>query len=112
MNFLLDNDNFKESQSNTDIIQIIFKNDISMINKMMIFHTLSAKDYEVAVESLELEEIIGQGQFGDVYRGVFKSPVSKISTNVAKHCKSNFLSCLYTSNHTHELRKPERFAEL
>ena len=83
MNFLLDNDNFKESQSNTDIIQIIFKNDISMINKMMIFHTLSAKDYEVAVESLELEEIIGQGQFGDVYRGVcllYTSPSPRDAT--------------------------------
>ena len=42
------------------------------------YSTLQAKDYEVAVESLELEEIIGQGQFGDVYRGIFKSPVSMI----------------------------------
>ena len=41
-----------------------------------LFFTFLAKDYEVAVESLILEDIIGQGQFGDVYKGVFKSPVS------------------------------------
>ena len=43
--------------------------------------SFSAKDYEVAVEFLELEEIIGQGQFGDVYRGIYKSPVSIVVNN-------------------------------
>jgi len=35
-----------------------------------------AKDYEIPRNKLLLETIIGQGQFGDVHRGTYISPVS------------------------------------
>ena len=35
-----------------------------------------AKDYEIPRSKLQLETIIGQGQFGDVHRGTYISPVS------------------------------------
>ena len=38
----------------------------------------SAKDYDIPRSRLKLEIIIGQGQFGDVHRGIYTSPVSKI----------------------------------
>lgn len=38
----------------------------------------SAKDYDIPRSRLKLEMIIGQGQFGDVHRGIYTSPVSKI----------------------------------
>ncbi|XP_066930662.1 focal adhesion kinase 1-like isoform X2 [Clytia hemisphaerica] len=46
-------------------------------------HPMAAKDYEVAGDSLELEDIIGQGQFGDVYKGMYTSPKTKTTTSVA-----------------------------
>lgn len=46
-------------------------------------HPMTAKDYEVAVENLELIEIIGQGQFGDVYKGIYKSPTMNKRIHVA-----------------------------
>lgn len=56
------------------------QNDIMMcVVLFSLYFTYSAKDYEVAVQSLELEEIIGQGQFGDVYKGMYKPPVSHFS---------------------------------
>ena len=36
-----------------------------------------AKDYDIPRSRLKLEIIIGQGQFGDVHRGTYISPVSK-----------------------------------
>lgn len=41
----------------------------------MLCYLFAAKDYEIAVENLQLEEIIGQGQFGDVYKGTYRPPV-------------------------------------
>lgn len=41
----------------------------------IVFESL-AKDYEIPRNKLLLETIIGQGQFGDVHRGTFVSPVS------------------------------------
>ena len=35
-----------------------------------------AKDYEIPKSRLRLDTIIGQGQFGDVHRGTYNSPVS------------------------------------
>ncbi|XP_057314339.1 focal adhesion kinase 1-like isoform X2 [Hydractinia symbiolongicarpus] len=46
-------------------------------------HPMSAKDYEVARDDLTLDEIIGQGQFGDVYQGTFKSKISSAEIPVA-----------------------------
>ena len=39
-----------------------------------------AKDYEIPRNKLLLETIIGQGQFGDVHRGTYVSPVSSWHT--------------------------------
>lgn len=44
-----------------------------------LFYFFKAKDYEVARDDLTLDEIIGQGQFGDVYQGTFKSKVSRLT---------------------------------
>ena len=41
----------------------------------ILFESL-AKDYEIPRKKLLLETIIGQGQFGDVHRGTYVSPVS------------------------------------
>ena len=41
----------------------------------IVFESL-AKDYEIPRNKLLLETIIGQGQFGDVHRGTYVSPVS------------------------------------
>ena len=37
---------------------------------------LLAKDYDIPKSKLRLDTIIGQGQFGDVHRGTYVSPVS------------------------------------
>ena len=47
-----------------------------------------AKDYELERQKIELSEIIGEGQFGDVHKGVFKQPQNSDAVNVAvKTCK-------------------------
>ena len=47
-----------------------------------------AKDYELERQKIELSEIIGEGQFGDVHKGVFKQPQNSDTVNVAvKTCK-------------------------
>merc|ERR1719445_869896 len=47
-----------------------------------------AKDYELDRQKIELSEIIGEGQFGDVHKGVFKQPQNSDAVNVAvKTCK-------------------------
>ena len=45
----------------------------------IVFYSL-AKDYEIPRNKLLLETIIGQGQFGDVHRGTYISPVSSQHT--------------------------------
>ena len=47
-----------------------------------------AKDYELERQKIELKEIIGEGQFGDVHKGVFKPTGATESVNIAvKTCK-------------------------
>ena len=47
-----------------------------------------AKDYELDRQKIELSEIIGEGQFGDVHKGVFKVSASSEGLNIAvKTCK-------------------------
>ena len=43
----------------------------------MLCLNLLAKDYEIPKDKLRLDTIIGQGQFGDVHRGTYVSPVSR-----------------------------------
>ena len=46
------------------------------------------KDYELDRQKIELSEIIGEGQFGDVHKGVFKPTPGSDSLNIAvKTCK-------------------------
>lgn len=42
---------------------------------IMILLVTLAKDYEISRDHLQLQEIIGQGQFGDVYKGSYRAPV-------------------------------------
>ena len=38
--------------------------------------TIPAHDYEIQRERIQLLEILGNGQFGDVHKGVYKDKVS------------------------------------
>lgn len=38
---------------------------------------LSARDYEIQRDRIELGRCIGEGQFGDVHQGVYNSPVRR-----------------------------------
>jgi hypothetical protein len=44
---------------------------------------LTAKNYEVDRNHIKLLATIGKGQFGDVHRGVYSSPVSKTLLYIA-----------------------------
>lgn len=48
----------------------------------------ATKDYEISREEVSLIEIIGEGQFGDVHKGIFKDLVCPI---LCKVVQSNFL---------------------
>lgn len=48
-----------------------------------------AKDYEISRESIRLEEILGEGQFGDVYRGLFYDKDVKEIPVAVKTCKED-----------------------
>lgn len=41
----------------------------------LFFNSLSARDYEIQRDRIELGRCIGEGQFGDVHQGVYNSPV-------------------------------------
>ena len=41
-----------------------------------IISRVSAKDYELSRDQIVLEDILGEGQFGDVHRGVYREHVS------------------------------------
>ena len=61
-----------------------FKADVSILAIIllyMIYFTNSspARDYEVDRSRVELHEIIGEGQFGDVHKGVYRVPSHQIS---------------------------------
>lgn len=50
----------------------------------------SARDYELVRNQVELGEIIGEGQFGDVHKGSYKGPGHQQSLPVAvKTCKAD-----------------------
>lgn len=64
-------------------------------------HPMAAKDYEISRENLILGTIIGEGQFGDVYKGSFKSPDDPKLPVAIKTCKNSesrekFLEEAYT----------------
>ena len=46
-----------------------------------------AKDYELQRKDIHLEAIIGEGQFGDVYKGTFKPNVGQQIPVAIKTCK-------------------------
>ncbi|XP_052826191.1 focal adhesion kinase 1 isoform X2 [Octopus bimaculoides] len=48
-----------------------------------------AKNYEIERESIQLEEILGEGQFGDVYRGLFYDKDKKEIPVAVKTCKED-----------------------
>lgn len=53
-------------------------------------HPSTARDYELQRTQINLGEIIGEGQFGDVHKGVYKGRDGKAQVAVAvKTCKSD-----------------------
>lgn len=64
-------------------------------------HPMAAKDYDIPRSRLKLEMIIGQGQFGDVHRGIYTSPDDPNMPVAIKSCKNaesreKFLEEAYT----------------
>lgn len=47
----------------------------------------ATKDYEIARENVSLIEIIGEGQFGDVHKGIFKDSEENTTEVAVKTCK-------------------------
>ena len=43
----------------------------------------SARDYEIARDAINLLEILGEGQFGDVYKGLYYDKVCIVFYNKA-----------------------------
>ncbi|XP_043208526.1 focal adhesion kinase 1-like isoform X3 [Amphibalanus amphitrite] len=53
------------------------------------YSTLAARDYELPRDSVHLVEIIGEGQFGDVHRGTYRSPSGQLTPVAVKTCKAD-----------------------
>lgn len=67
----------KLSKPNIDFGQNYTKSFYSICMLTVIyFYFISAKDYEINHDQIELHNTIGQGQFGDVHRGTYTFPVS------------------------------------
>jgi len=49
----------------------------------------SARDYELVRNQVELGEIIGEGQFGDVHKGTFKGRDNQLVPVAVKTCKAD-----------------------
>lgn len=49
----------------------------------------SARDYELVRNQVELGEIIGEGQFGDVHKGTFKGRDNQVIPVAVKTCKAD-----------------------
>ena len=49
----------------------------------------SARDYELVRNQVELGEIIGEGQFGDVHKGIFKGRDNQSIPVAVKTCKAD-----------------------
>jgi hypothetical protein len=49
----------------------------------------SARDYELVRNQVELAEIIGEGQFGDVHKGTFKGRDNQVIPVAVKTCKAD-----------------------
>ena len=47
----------------------------------------SARDYELVRNQVDLGEIIGEGQFGDVHKGMFKGRDNQLIPVAVKTCK-------------------------
>lgn len=45
------------------------------VNEMIICVLFAAKDYELRRDLVQLYEVLGEGQFGDVYKGVWTDKV-------------------------------------
>jgi hypothetical protein len=50
---------------------------------------VSARDYELVRNQVELTEIIGEGQFGDVHKGTFKGRDNQVIPVAVKTCKAD-----------------------
>lgn len=55
---------------------------------MLLCGLLTARDYELTRSQVELEEIIGEGQFGDVHKGTCRVRDNTIGVAV-KTCKAD-----------------------
>lgn len=53
------------------------------------YSTLAASNYELPREHVNLVEIIGEGQFGDVYRGTCRSKSGQVTPVAVKTCKTD-----------------------
>lgn len=52
-------------------------------------HLLSAKNYELDRNQIELHEILGEGQFGDVHRGTVQNKDGHLIPVAVKTCKGD-----------------------
>jgi len=54
-----------------------------------VFLTVAAIDYEIDRDRITLGDILGEGQFGDVHRGIYHDVVSLLFVSVyVSNCKS------------------------
>lgn len=49
----------------------------------------SAKNYELVRSQIELHEILGEGQFGDVHKGSFRTKDGSLIPVAVKTCKGD-----------------------
>lgn len=51
--------------------------------------SVSAKNYELVRNQVELGDILGEGQFGDVHKGTFKTKDGTLIPVAVKTCKGD-----------------------
>ncbi|GIX92327.1 focal adhesion kinase 1 [Caerostris extrusa] len=77
-----------EDDNSTKKQEIVFRGDSSdLIDDEGDYSTPVARDYELNRSDIVLEEIIGEGQFGDVHKGIYKSKDSMSVPIAIKTCK-------------------------
>lgn len=53
------------------------------------YSTPAARDYELVRNQIELADILGEGQFGDVHKGTYRSRDGTIIAVAVKTCKTD-----------------------
>ncbi|XP_015113261.1 focal adhesion kinase 1 isoform X2 [Diachasma alloeum] len=66
---------------------IVFEDYAEIIDEEGDYSTPAARDYEIVRNQVELGEIIGEGQFGNVHKGSYKARDGQITAVAVKTCK-------------------------